>query len=68
MKHTFSKEQEAKLLREHPTSINSNDIVRYAREFNTHPAMIIGRLQHLEKIHFSEGREFMIPINLSGDN
>lgn len=68
VKHTFSKEQEAKLLREHPTSINSNDIVRYAREFNTHPAMIIGRLQHLEKIHFSEGREFMIPINLSGDN
>ena len=68
VKHTFSKEQEEKLLREHPVSINSDDIVNYAIEFNTHPAMIIGRLQFLKLIHFSVGREFIIPINLSDEN
>lgn len=65
VKHTFSKEQEEKLLREHPKSITRDDIVGYAREFNTHPAMIIGRLQHLGIIHFSVGREFMEPIDLN---
>jgi addiction module HigA family antidote len=68
VKHTFSKEQEEKLLHEHPTSITSDDIVGYAKEFNTHPAMIIGRLQHLGLIHFSVGREFILPVNLSADN
>ncbi len=65
VKHTFSKEQEEKLLREHPTSITADDIVSYAREFNTHPAMIIGRLQHLGLIHYSVGREFIQPVQLS---
>lgn len=65
VKHTFSKEQEEKLLREHPVSITANDIVAYAREFNTHPAMIIGRLQHLERIPYSVGREFIEPVQLS---
>lgn len=68
VKHTFSKEQEEKLLREHPTSITAEDIVGYAQEFNTHPAMIIGRLQHLGLIHFSVGHGFILPINLSSDN
>lgn len=65
VKHTFSKEQEQKLLRVHPASISANDIVYYAKEFNTHPALIIGRLQHLQLIPFSIGREFIVPINLS---
>jgi len=68
VKHTFSKEQEEKLLREHPASINSDDIVNYAMEFNTHPAMIIGRMQFLKLIPFSVGRKFIIPINLSDEN
>lgn len=68
VKHTFSKEQEEKLLREHPSSITAEAIVGYAKEFNTHPAMIIGRLQHLGLIHFSVGREFILPVNLSADN
>jgi addiction module HigA family antidote len=68
VKHTFSKEQEEKLLREHPFSITAEDIVGYAREFGTHPAMIIGRLQHLGLIHFSVGREFILPVDLSSDN
>lgn len=65
VKHTFSKEQEEKLLREHPSIITAKDILAYAKEFDTHPAMIIGRLQHLKLIHFSVGREFILPINLS---
>jgi len=68
VKHTFSKEQEEKLLRERPTSITAEDIVGYAREFNTHPAMIIGRLQHLGRIPFSVGHGFILPVNLSSDN
>lgn len=65
VKQTFSKEQEEKLLREHPHSITADDIVGYAHEFDTHPAMIIGRLQHLKLIHYSVGREFILPVNLS---
>lgn len=68
VKHTFSKEQKEKLLREHPASITANEIVTYAQEFNTHPAMIIGRLQHQGLIHYSVGREFIFPINLSPEN
>jgi HTH-type transcriptional regulator / antitoxin HigA len=67
VKHTFSKEQEEKLLREHPNSINADEIVTYAQEFNTHPAMIIGRLQHLKLIHYSVGREFILPVHLSSE-
>lgn len=52
-------------MREHPFSITAEDIVGYAREFGTHPAMIIGRLQHLGLIHFSVGREFILPVDLS---
>lgn len=68
VKLTFSKEQEQKLLSEHPTSISTGDIVNYAKVFNTHPAMIIGRLQHLNLIPYSVGREFIIPINLSEED
>jgi len=68
VKHTFSKEQEEKLLRAHPTSITADQIAAYAQEFNTHPAMIIGRLQHQGLIHYSVGREFILPVNLSSEN
>lgn len=67
VKYTFSKEQEEKLLREHPTVISADDIMNYAHEFNTHPAMIVGRLQHLGLIHFSAGHEFIVPVNLSDE-
>lgn len=64
VKQTFSKEQEQKLLQEHPTSITAKDIVNYAKEFNTHPAMIIGRLQFLQLIPYSVGRDLIIPVHL----
>jgi len=60
---TFSKEQEKKVIEN--KYLTTKDIVNYAKEFNTHPAMIIGRLQHKKLIPFSIGRDFIKPIDLS---
>ena len=47
------------------TSITEQDIIDYAKKFDTHPAMIIGRLQHDGYIRYSVGRQFMEPIDLN---
>lgn len=60
---TFSKEQENEILENSPLS--ENDIVEFARKFNTHPAMIIGRFQHKHLIPYNMGRKFIVPLNLS---
>nr|WP_321453840.1 ImmA/IrrE family metallo-endopeptidase [uncultured Carboxylicivirga sp.] len=60
---TFSNEQEKELLEN--KTITEQDIVDYAKKFNTHPAMIIGRLQHDGLIPYSVGRQFMEPIDLN---
>ncbi|MFB6318511.1 ImmA/IrrE family metallo-endopeptidase [Saccharicrinis sp. FJH54] len=62
-KWTFSKIQEAEILKAVP--LDEDDIIYFAKKFNTHPALIIGRLQHKELIPYSVGREFMIPIDLN---
>lgn len=64
-KCTFTKEQEDKLLKENPMIITEDEIIHYARKFNTHPAIIIGRLQHDKKIGFNVGREFIVSIDLN---
>ena len=61
--HTFTFEQEKELLRQ--KTITEQDIVRFAKKYNTHPAMIIGRLQHDGHIPYSVGRKFMEPVDLS---
>lgn len=61
--HTFTLEQENEVLEN--TTITEQDIINYAKKFNTHPAMIIGRLQHDGYIHYSVGRQFMEPIDLN---
>jgi hypothetical protein len=48
--------------------LNKDKIITFARKFNTHPAMIIGRLQHKGLIPFSVGREFIKSIDLSSCN
>lgn len=68
VKHTFSKEQEQKLLRKYPDSISASDVVTCAMEFNTHPAIIVGRLQHLGLIPYNVGRELIVPVQLSDKN
>ena len=60
---TFTKEQELEVLQN--ISMSEQDIIDYAKKFNTHPAMIIGRLQHDGYIHYSVGRQFMEPIDLN---
>lgn len=44
--------------------LTPQDIMRYAKKFGTHPAMIIGQLQHDHKIPYSLGREFIEPVEL----
>ena len=43
--------------------LTTDDIVKYANKFGTHPATIIGRLQHKKVIPFGVGTEFFEPIN-----
>jgi len=60
---TFTNDQENEVLQNE--TITEQDIIHYAKKFNTHPAMIIGRLQHDGYIHYSVGRQFMEPIDLN---
>lgn len=63
IKHTFTKEQENEILSSRP--VNEDDIVAFAKKFDTHPALIIGRLQHDGFIPYSVGRQFMEAIDLT---
>ena len=60
---TFTSEQENEVLQN--DTITEQDIIDYAQKFNTHPAMIIGRLQFKKHIPYSVGRQFMEPIDLN---
>lgn len=44
--------------------ITHHDIVTFADKFKTHPAMIIGQLQHDKLIPYHLGREFIEPVEL----
>ena len=59
----LTKEQEAEILKAFP--LTSEEIIQYAKKFNTHPAMIIGRLQHKGIIPYSFGKEFIKPLDLA---
>lgn len=58
---TLSEEEQNKIM-EKP-GINEADIVSFAKKFNTHPAIIIGRLQHDRVISHSMGRRFFEPVD-----
>ena len=60
---TFNKEQEEEMLRHLPLS--DQDIIDFAKRFNTHPAMIIGRFQYKKLIPYSVGRKFIEPVDLT---
>jgi len=66
IKQTFTNQQEKEVLQNE--TITEQNIIDYAEKFNTHPAMIIGRLQHDGYIHYSVGRQFMEPIDLNPIN
>jgi plasmid maintenance system antidote protein VapI len=63
IKWTLSKEEEQEIIAK--GHISSSDVRAYARKFNTHPAIIIGRLQHNKLIPYSVGREFIEKVELS---
>lgn len=56
----LSKNEESEILEN--KELFENDIIKYAEKFGTHPACIIGRLQHLKKIGFGVGNVFFRPI------
>jgi addiction module HigA family antidote len=62
IKWTLSENQEAEMLAAAP--LNEAVIRDFARRFNTHPAIIIGRLHRKKLIPYYEGREFIEPVIL----
>ncbi len=46
------------------SQISEDDIIAYARKYETHPAIIIGQLQHNHIIKYSDGNNFKVSINL----
>jgi len=60
IKWTLTKEEEAEIL--DATPLNEQKIRVFAKKFNTHPAIIMGRLQHDKLIPYYFGREFFEPI------
>jgi addiction module HigA family antidote len=62
IKWTLSKEEEEEILQRY--SITVKDVLDFAEKFNTHPAIIIGRLQRKGLIPYSLGRQFFEPVEL----
>ena len=60
IKWTLTDNEEFEILAAAPLS---EDVIRnFAKQFNTHPAIIIGRLQHKKLIPYSLGREYFEPV------
>jgi HTH-type transcriptional regulator / antitoxin HigA len=63
VKWTFSEKQEAEVVQaEH---LDGEKVLAFAERFNTHPAIIIGRMQKKGIIPYSQGQEFIVRIDLS---
>lgn len=60
IKWTLTEEEEAEILANAP--LDEEDIRNFGKQFNTHPAIIIGRLQHKKLIPYSLGREYFEPV------
>ena len=60
VKWTLTTEEEAEIV--DTTQLSKEDIMMFAKKFNTHPAIIIGRLQHKKLIPYSLGREYFEPV------
>ena len=62
IKWTLSEDEEKEIL--NATPLNEEKVRTFAQKFNTHPAIIIGRLQHKGHIPYALGRELFEPILL----
>lgn len=58
----LSDDEENRILNSAP--LNDNDIINFAKKFGTHPAVIIGRLQHKKLIPFGLGNHHFSSIEL----
>lgn len=65
VKWTLSEAEEKEILAVKP--LNENTVKQFALKFNTHPAIIIGRLQHKRLIPYTVGRELLVPIDIGGN-
>ena len=45
---------------------NDSDIAEYAARYDTHPAIVVGQLQHSGVMGYHQGNHFKVPINLFG--
>lgn len=48
-------------------TFNDNTIRQFALKFNTHPAIIIGRLQHKKLIPYTMGRDLLVPVDIKNN-
>jgi HTH-type transcriptional regulator / antitoxin HigA len=62
IKWTLSEDEEKEIM--NATPLNEEKVRMFAKKFNTHPAIIIGRLQHKGYIAYTLGRELFEPIIL----
>jgi len=62
VKWTLSEQEENEIVSQ--GIVTSEDVRKYAEKFNTHPAIIIGRLQHKKYIPYSVGKEFIEKVEL----
>ena len=62
---TFTTEQEEEVLKSAP--LQEDAIATFAKKFNTHPAIIIGRFHHKGLLPYHVGRKFIVPVNLEED-
>lgn len=56
----LTKKQEEEIISNQ--TLTESDVVRYAKKFQTHPAIIIGRLQYLKVLPFGLGNNLFNPI------
>jgi addiction module HigA family antidote len=57
---TLSAQEEAEVISAAP--LTDDDIAAFALRFNTHPALIVGRLQHKGLLPYHAGRHFVEPV------
>lgn len=62
IKWTLNEVEEKEILASAPFS--GENIRMFARKFNTHPAIIVGRLQHKGLVTYADGHDLVVPINI----
>jgi len=62
VKWILTEEQETEIIQR--IGMTDEDIIEFARQFNTHPGVIVGRLQHKGLLHPSLGRNLIVSVKL----